>query len=129
MRLDAQGRAYVRASSHRGYQACKQHRCENEWTAETGWTRVSEGSHAGHIPLRSELRGVGLVLDWPPVEGKWRYHPQYPGTDLEERTTSAPGLRLVPLEGIDRSRYRPKDSGITPPWEKPVYTDPRSNDT
>ena len=40
----------VRASSHHGYQWCKQRRCRNTWGPWTGWTRVSRGSHAGHIP-------------------------------------------------------------------------------
>ena len=43
---------WVRASSHRHWQGCKEHRCRNRWTALTGWIRVSRGSHAGHIPLR-----------------------------------------------------------------------------
>src|SRR3954454_5815312 len=47
--VGADGRAVVRATSHDGYQGCKQRSCHNRWTARTGWTRVSKGSHAGHI--------------------------------------------------------------------------------
>ena len=50
VRIGADGAARVRASSHHGYQGCKQRRCKNTWTAWTGWSRVSKGSHAGHIP-------------------------------------------------------------------------------
>ena len=114
VRLDAQGRAMVRASSHHEYRACKYRRCRNRWTQATGWTRVSRGSHAGHIPMRWE---------------KGRLVPVHPGPLLRERTTSAAGLRLVPLEKVDRHEYRPLDPGITPPWEKEVYTDPESNST
>lgn len=129
VRIDRSGRAYVRASSHRGYQGCKQARCRNRWTEWTGWSRVSRGSHAGHIPLRGELRGAELTGEWPLLRLRYRDHPLYPGTDLRERTTSAAGLRLVPLETIDRSGYRRLDPGISPPWEKEVYDDPRSNST
>jgi hypothetical protein len=119
VRIDARGRARVRASAHHWYQGCKQWRCRNQWTAWTGWTRVSWGSHAGHIPLRSERlpsgRGGGR---------RYRYHPQYPGVDLRERTTTAPALRLVPIERLDHRAYRPLDPDISPPWRKRTYDDP-----
>ena len=65
--------------------------------ARAGWTRVSRGSHAGHIPVR---------LRWPrrrrpdrvrpaPSPG---FQPLLPGSGLHERTSSAEALRLVPLE-------------------------------
>ena len=64
---------------------------------------MSRGSHAGHIP---EL---------------------LPGAGLEERTTTAEGLRLIPLETHDRRAYRPLAEGIRPPWEKEVYEEPESD--
>ena len=97
------GDVRVRATSHHGYQYCKQRQCQNEWGPWTGWTRVSRGSYE--------------------VEG-----PAYPGADLHERTTAAAGLRLVPLEHVDQAAA-PRFDGITPPWLKPVYTDPLSNAT
>ena len=107
VRIGPDGRAFVRASSHHDYQGCKQKRCRNQWTPLTGWTRVSRGSHAGHIPLE---------------DGS----PQYPGIDLRERTTTAAGLRLVPVRALV-----PGDIGyeVTPPWEKEVFRDPASNST
>jgi hypothetical protein len=102
VRISADGRALARASSHHGYQTCKGRRCADTWAAPTGWTRVSRGSHAGHLP---------------------------PRRDLEERTTTAPALRLVPTERLDRRGYRPLDPGITPPWRKRVYRHPRSDST
>ena len=114
MRVDAAGHASARASSHRAYQGCKLGRCRNRWTPATGWTRVSRGSHAGHIPMRS-------------VAGSDR--PLYPGLGLRERTTSAPGMRLVPLETLDKSSYRALEAGISPPWSKRVYRDPLSDST
>ena len=129
VRIDAAGRTSVRASSHHGYQWCKEGRCQNRWGASTGWTRVSRGSHAGHVPLRPELTHARVSRAPPFLETRYRYHPELPGRDLRERTTTSPGLRLVPLEAVDREAYRPLDAGIKPPWLKAVYGDPRSDST
>ena len=99
---DATGAARMRASSHGWYQGCKERRCRNEWTPWTGWSRVSYGSHAGHIPL--------------------------PERDLDERTTTAAGVTLVPIERLTESE-RATEFEVTPPWEKGVYSDPRSDST
>jgi hypothetical protein len=64
---------------------------------------VSRGSHAGHIPTRT------------------------PGTGLHERSTTAPGIRLIPLETLDHDTYKPLKGGIEPPWSKQVYDDPESD--
>jgi hypothetical protein len=120
VRIDPGGRAWVRASSHRHWQGCKRFWCRNEWTARTGWTRVSRGSHAGHIPLRHELRGPPFRVEQVPL---------VPGRDLNERTTTAEGLRLVPLETLDARGYRPIDEDIEPPWQKEAYWDPESDES
>ena len=44
-----------------------------------------------------------------------------PGT-----TSTGEGLRLIPLETLDRRGYRPNAEGIAPPWHKDVYRDPES---
>jgi hypothetical protein len=132
VRLDPDGGAWVRASSHGHWQGCKEAECRNEWTARTGWTRVSRGSHAGHIPLRSERRWSAphpsrypVPADHPPR--RTRRIPLLPGHDLDERTTTGEGLRLIPLETHDRRRYRPNAEGIEPPWRKRAYHDPESD--
>lgn len=103
VRIDPDGAARARSSSHGHYQWCKEAECRNVWGRHMGWTRVSRGSHAGHQPLdRQELR---------------------------ERTTTGEGLRLVPLESIDRDSYQPLDEGIRPPWQKEVYADPESEES
>jgi hypothetical protein len=67
------------------------------WRSFTGWYRVSGGSHAGQL-----VAGPG-----------------------DERTTRSPGLELVPLEPLrDLAAVR---FAISPPWLKPVYTDPESS--
>jgi hypothetical protein len=124
VRVDRDGRAFVRASSHHGYQGCKRPSCANTWTPATGWTRVSRGSHAGHIPLREHGGGLDLRsgrVGWVPRT----YSPAYPGIDIRERTTTAAGLRLVPIESIPHTA----DFAVSPPWLKEVYGDPLSNST
>ena len=118
VRIDRRGRVAVRASSHGHFQWCKQRRCRNRWGPPSGWTRVSRGSHAGHIPLerRAEARGRRLF--------RIRYGARLPGRDMRERTSTADGLRLVPLESIDRGGYRRNARGVSPPWQKPVYRRP-----
>ena len=129
VRIDARGQARVRASSHHWYQGCKQRRCRNRWTDWTGWTRVSRGSHAGHIPLDSELVAVELGHRASFVRARWRHRPLYPGRDIHERTTTAPGLNLVPLEPLGSDWYEALDPSIVPPWWKDVYLDPLSDST
>lgn len=102
VRIDGSGSAGMRASSHHWYQGCKEKRCRNRWTPWTGWSRVSYGSHAGHIPVD--------------------------GRDTDERTTTSAGARLVPLERLS-VEDRATGFEITPPWEKDVYDDPRSDST
>jgi hypothetical protein len=132
VRVGADGRAVVRATSHDGYQGCKQKQCHNKWTTSTGWTRVSKGSHAGHIPLETELvrdSRVQLALNWSLLR-PFGYRPLYPGVDLHERTTGAAALDLIPIETLPPSVLREtKWDGISPPWLKEVYLDPLSNST
>jgi hypothetical protein len=123
VRIDRDGRAWARASSHKGYRWCKQALCENRWGPATGWTRVSRGSHAGHIPLRRSLE----LKHW---RVQVRDRPAWPGNGLHERATTAPGLRLVPLETLAEETYTPRGADpVTPPWKKRVYSDPGSDST
>jgi hypothetical protein len=136
VRVDPDGRAWGRASSHGHWTSCKKEgRCGGRWAEHTGWTRVSRGSHAGHIPLRDELQPVPpgrprpLVLAPGEPGSRVRHVPELPGHDLDERTTTAEGIRLVPLETLDASGYRPIDPGVPPPWQKPAYWDPESDES
>ena len=129
VRIDRSGRAWGRATAHHGYRSCKQRRCAHRWLPVTGWTRVSRGSHAGHLPVESRPARPTLTGRFPFVRSRFRYRPLFPGRDLHERTTSAPGLALIPLETLpDRDRVR-FEQGIEPPWRKEVYGDPRSEST
>ena len=130
VRIDRQGRSWVRASSHGHYQACKQRRCRGAWTDSTGWSRVSRGSHAGHIPLDSIITATRLRPGLPPrFDNEYRYEPRYPGRDMNERTTTADGLRLVPITPEMAGDYDPLDPGIKPPWLKEVFRAPRSGES
>ena len=139
LRLGPSGAAQVRATSHGHYQWCKQSSCHNRWGPRTGWTRVSRGSHAGHIPLERYI-DVRHVRRAPAGSGgragagyrpppRYAYRAQLPGLDLRERTTTAEGLVLVPLETMTRRRYRRLDEKIAPPWEKVVYRHPESGES
>lgn len=135
VRLDRRGRVHARASSHGHWTGCKEASCRDRWMARSGWTRVSRGSHAGHLPFRQEP--VDGPSDDPPPPRfivapgapapRVRHVPLLPGHDLDERTTTSEGLRLVPLETLDASGYRPRDGGVRPPWQKDAYWDPESD--
>ena len=129
-RVDPDGEVWVRSSSHGHYQGCKWPDCRDRWFPDSGWTRVSRGSHAGHIP-------AAPVVPAPPTRGRpppdarvpAGHHPLLPGHDFRERTTTGEGLRLIPLERRDKRGYRPLDDRVKPPWKKRVYNDPESGES
>jgi hypothetical protein len=130
VRIDAAGRAFARATAHHGYEYCKGPApgCANRWGPWTGWTRVSRGSHAGHIPMVT--RSVATGVPHGPHRRALVAAPVRRRSEVHERVTTAPELRLVPLEAIDPRSYRSLEpGGIVPPWGKLVYRDPRSRST
>jgi hypothetical protein len=147
VRLDPDGEVWVRSSSHGHYQGCKWSNCRNRWYPDSGWTRVSRGSHAGHIPAEPLAGGRAPGGRRPPVRvaplteaapdgtppagapSPMRHRRLLPGRDLHERTTTSEGLRLIPLETRDKRGYRRLDEGIKPPWDKAVYDDPESDES
>ena len=129
VRVGPDGQALVRATSHHGYQGCKERQCKNQWIAWTGWTRVSMGSHAGHIPYRSEWEASRPRRHGPPLRSVAGYTPLYPGRDMQERTTSAAALELIPIETLGPGVLGTDFGEITPPWRKEVYGNPLSNST
>lgn len=134
VRIGRDGREWARVTSHGGWQGCKYSACRDQWIARTGWTRISRGSHAGHIPFRREWRGArrpAIPRHIPPQPRgpqRWRLIPLLPGHDLDERTTTSEGLHLIPLETLDKRGYRPNADGIRPPWEKDAYRNPESGE-
>ena len=112
VRISGSGRVLARASAHNGYSGHKRWPNTNElpnwahvkqsgaWTPVTGWTRVSRGSHAGHI------------VDGP----------------ANERRTAADGVAIVPIETLSSPALAHRFA-VIPPWLKPVYADPRRTDT
>ena len=129
VRVDPDGHAYARATSHKGYQGCKERWCKNRWAAWTGWTRVSKGSHAGHIPYRTHWAVQRNRRHGPAARSVTSYEPLLPGRDLHERTTSAASLELIPIESLDRGEIGTDFGEISPPWRKEVYVDPLSDST
>jgi hypothetical protein len=130
VRVGADGRALERATSHHAYQYCKGPGagCANRWGPWTGWTRVSRGSHAGHIPMVVHNERTGVRHGPHRVRPVAR--PVRTRADLDERVTTAPELRLLPLEAINPRAYRSREpDGPLPPWAKEVYRDPTSDST
>jgi hypothetical protein len=129
VRIAADGRASVRATSHHGYQGCKETQCHNRWIAWTGWTRVSKGSHAGHIPYETQWQVEPARRRGPAQRHVTGYRPLLPGRDLHERTTSAAALALIPIESLPGPVLGTDFGSIAAPWRKEVYRDPLSNST
>lgn len=112
VRVRPTGEVLARASAHHGYSGSRRWPNFNElprgvpgprtdaWTPVTGWTRVSRGSHAGHLVDR-------------------------PGW---ERRTESDGLDIVPIERMTEADRR-QGFAISPPWRKGVYSDPLRTDT
>jgi hypothetical protein len=130
LRIDSDGTTWMRTSSHGHQQGCKWRACRDRWVHSTGWARVSRGSHSGHVPFRSEpvWRDLSKTGNrrYVPKDGPPRRIPLLPGRDLEERSSTGEGLRLIPLETLDHRRYRPLEPGVAPPWRKDAYTNPES---
>ncbi|MDX6698230.1 MAG: hypothetical protein QOE65_1627 [Solirubrobacteraceae bacterium] len=126
LRIGRDGTVMARASAHNGYAGRRRWPNLNElpweprlpaardgrmrfdrrrrtgaWTPSTGWTRVSRGSHAGHIP---------------------------PGPAPDERRTESDGLEVVPIETLAPADLATAFA-ISPPWRKPVYADPEATGT
>ncbi len=133
VRVDPDGSTWMRASSHGHFQGCQWRDCRDRWVQSTGWVRVSRGSHSGHVPFRSESawqspERTGNPRRFPLVAPPRRI-PLVPGRDLEERSSTGEGLRLVPLETRDHRRYRPLEPDVKPPWRKDAYADPESEES
>jgi hypothetical protein len=126
VRVDPDGRVWLRASSHGHFQSCKWSFCRGAWARHAGWVRISRGSHSGHLPfVQLPRRWVGQRV--PRAVGRPappRLRPIRPGDGLRERSTTGEGLRLVPLESIDPHTYVPLDPHVLPPWDKDAYLDP-----
>ena len=128
VRIGRDGAAQVRASSHHWYQGCKEPQCRNRWIGWTGWTRVSRGSHAGHIPYETQWEVSPARRRGRATRRVTGYRPLLPGRDLDERTTSAAALELIPIETLSAGALA-TEFEVTPPWLKDVYSDPLSDST
>jgi len=138
VRIDSDGSTWVRASAHGHYQGCKWRECRNQWTRPTGWVRVSRGSHAGHVPFRvtppphDPRNGPGVPRFTTPPKLPAPHRPrlaELPGRNLHERSTSGEGLRLIPLETLERDSYAPLADEVKPPWRKRAYSDPETGES
>jgi hypothetical protein len=121
VRIGPDGEARVRASSHRGY---------NYELGPGNW-----GSDAGIGPLKAATEALGLRPDggWGADTGRLHvsggsHAGNAKSGGLVTRLTPRGRLRLIPLEPI-AGQVAATDFEITPPWLKPVWTDPESDRT
>ena len=125
VRVEADGRAAVRVTSHGHWQWCKQSQLRRPLGA-----RDRMDSRLARQPRRSRAgrrRDGRLAPPGLPAGRSFRYRRQMPGSGLRERTSSAEGIRLVPLEGVDVAATGGSIPGISPPWEKDAYANPESS--
>jgi hypothetical protein len=109
------------------------------WDRSTGKLYVSGGSHAGHVHENRHLSvrrvgraGADLGIDAYALASGHR-PPAKPPRRLtvpaaRTRWTPASHLTLIPIETLS-ARALATRFAVTPPWEKPVYTDPEDRGT
>jgi hypothetical protein len=119
VRVSPEGQVDVRASSHHGY---------NYELGTSNW-----GSDAGIGPFRAVTEMVGLRPEggWGPDTGRlYVSGGSHAGNAKHDATvvrlTPRGRLRLIPLEPLVAEDHR---FAVTPPWLKPVWTDPESEGT
>ena len=135
---DRPGRARLGARDRaRALPGLREAVCRDRWIGASGWTRVSRGSHAGHVPFRvnrgrhDPLDGPGVPRFDTPPRPPHRTGPAWlvPGRNLDERTSSGEGVRLIPARD-SRPRLLPTvGRGVKPPWRKRAYTDPETGES
>jgi hypothetical protein len=109
------------------------------WGPATGRLYVSGGTHAGHVyeHRRFSIARVGraggdLGVDAYALASGRRPTAKLPRhltiRPAKTRWTPASHLSLVPIETLDADALATRFA-ITPPWEKPVYSDPEEQGT
>jgi hypothetical protein len=110
------------------------------WGSSTGRLYVSGGSHAGHVyeHRRFSIRraghaGAAAAVDAAAAIQHKRARARIPRRltvkPARPRWTPASRLVLIPIETLGPRARTARFDGITPPWEKDVYSDPESQDT
>jgi hypothetical protein len=110
------------------------------WGSSTGRLYVSGGSHAGHVyehgrlSIRRAARaGAAVAVDAAATIDRRRPPAKLPRhltvQPAKPRWTPASHLVLIPIETLGSRARAARFDGITPPWEKAVYSDPESEDT
>lgn len=125
VRIGPDGETSARASAHRGY--------GYGGDDLAGWV-----NEVGGVPVARDLPLVGSRFSkttaWGPDLGTlWVSDESHAGRVVDaghDRLTPRRKLWLIPLEQIAANEGPGYDFGeITPPWQKPVWSDPESADT
>lgn len=121
VRISADG-AFARASSHHGY---NYEFGAGNWASDAGWGPVREATET--VGVRPE-GGWGpstgtLFVSGGSHAGNAKRDGYHPG-----RATPGSRLSLIPIEPLAHDEGDTAFA-VTPPWLKPVYTDPESEET
>jgi hypothetical protein len=125
IRIEPGGAAYVRASSHHGY---------NYEFSKLNGASDAGGGVGGAINDAIEAVGARPKGGWGPDTGELHVsggsHAGNAKRDFYEpgRTTPATAFRLIPIESLSPSD-RAALFAIVPPWRKRVYVDPETDST
>jgi hypothetical protein len=125
IRVEPGGARFVRASSHHGY--------------NYAFSKLNAGSDAGGaiggaVSDAVEAVGARPKGGWGPDTGELHVsggsHAGNAKRDFYEppRTTPGASLVLIPIESLSASE-RAELFEVVPPWRKPVYSDPESEET
>jgi hypothetical protein len=125
IRIEPDGSAFVRASSHHGY---------NYEFSKLNGASDAGGSVGGAINAAVEVAGGRPEGGWGPDTGELHVsagsHAGNAKRDFYEpgRTTPSSSLDLIPIESLSEAD-RSELFEVVPPWRKPVYSDPESDET
>jgi hypothetical protein len=122
LRIAPDGTASVRASSHHGY--------------NYEFSKLNGASDAGVGPVNDAIEAVGgrPKGGWGPATGELHVSGgSHAGNAKREdyspgRTTPGGRFELIPIETLSE-KDRNALFEVVPPWRKPVYTDPESEET
>ncbi|HEX6116219.1 MAG TPA: hypothetical protein VFY99_03915 [Solirubrobacterales bacterium] len=125
LRIEPGGRAYVRASSHHGY---------NYEFSKLNVGSDAGGGVGGAVNEAVEAIGARPRGGWGPATGELHVSGgSHAGNAKRDdytpgRTTPGGRFELIPIESLS-ARERAAIFEVVPPWRKPVYSDPESEET
>jgi len=125
IRIEPSGARFVRASSHHGY---------NYEFSKLNGASDAGGGVGGAVNDAIEAVGARPKGGWGPATGELHVsggsHAGNARRDFYDPARTTPGARftLIPIETLS-AKARAALFEVVPPWRKPVYSDPESEET